>query len=46
MLISESVLSESSGSGSLNLLENLCVSIFKIDLATGFWESGVGTTGL
>lgn len=32
MPISESVLSEPSGSGSLNLLENLCVSICKIDL--------------
>ena len=46
MLISESVLSESSGSSSLNLLENLCISVFKIDLPRGFWESGVGTAGL
>ena len=46
MLISESVLSDSSGSSSLNLLENLCISVFKIDLSKGFWESGVGTAGL
>lgn len=46
MLISGSGLSESSGSDSLNLFENLYVSIFKINLPRGFWESGVGTAGL
>lgn len=46
MLISGPILSEPSGSDSLNLFENLYLSIFKLNLAREFWESGVGTVGL
>lgn len=46
MLTSGLVLAESSGSASLNLFENLYISIFKINLPMGFLEVRLGTVGL